>query len=231
MLELWGSRGLALQQAFGMTETSPAVMSLDRDDALRKAGSAGKPLLHTEVRVVNADGNDVPAGEMGELWVKGPNVTPGYWNRPDATAASFTDGWLHTGDAARVDEEGFYYIVDRWKDMYISGGENVYPAEVETVLYQIPALAEAAVIGIADERWGETGLAIVAVRPGQSIDEAAIIAHCRANLARFKCPSQIRFIDALPRNATGKVHKPTLRSQFGGSSAPSATQVPSAAAG
>ena len=230
MLELWGSRGLALQQAFGMTETSPAVLSLDRDDALRKAGSAGKPLLHTDVRVVGPDGTDVPVGEMGELWVKGPNVTPGYWNRPDATAASFTDGWLHTGDAARVDADGFYYIVDRWKDMYISGGENVYPAEVENVLYQIPAVAEAAVIGIADERWGETGLAIVALKPGQTTDEAAVLAHCRANLARFKCPSRIRFIDALPRNATGKVHKPTLRKEFGVSGAPSAA-VPSAAAG
>jgi fatty-acyl-CoA synthase len=230
MLELWGSRGLVLQQAFGMTETSPAVLALDRDDALRKAGSAGKPLLHTDVRVVGPDGSDRPVGEMGELWVKGPNVTPGYWNRPDATAASFTDGWLHTGDAARVDSDGFYYIVDRWKDMYISGGENVYPAEVENVLYQIPAVAEAAVIGIADERWGETGLAIVALKPGESTDEAAILAHCRANLARFKCPSRIRFIDALPRNATGKVHKPTLRKEFGVSGAPSAA-VPSAAAG
>jgi fatty-acyl-CoA synthase len=222
MLELWGSRGLALQQAFGMTETSPAVLSLDRDDALRKAGSAGKPLLHTEVRVVRPDGTDAPTGELGELWVKGPNVTPGYWNRPDATAASFTDGWLHTGDACRVDEDGFYYIVDRWKDMYISGGENVYPAEVENVLYQIPAVAEAAVIGIADNRWGETGLAIVALKPGETADEAAILGHCRANLARYKCPSQIRFIDALPRNATGKVHKPTLRKEFGVSGAPSA---------
>ena len=230
MLELWGSRGLALQQAFGMTETSPAVLALDRDDALRKAGSAGKPLLHTDVRVVGPDGNDVPTGEMGELWIKGPNVTPGYWNRPDATAASITDGWLHSGDAARVDADGFYYIVDRWKDMYISGGENVYPAEVENVLYQIPAVAEAAVIGIADERWGETGLAIVALKPGESTDETAILAHCRANLARFKCPSQIRFIDVLPRNATGKVHKPTLRKEFGVSGAPSAA-VPSAAAG
>jgi fatty-acyl-CoA synthase len=230
MLELWGSRGLALQQAFGMTETSPAVMSLDREDAMRKAGSAGKPLVHTEVRVVGPDGVDVAAGEMGELWVKGPNVTPGYWNRPDATASSFTDGWLHTGDACRVDAEGFYYIVDRWKDMYISGGENVYPAEVESVLYEMPAVAEAAVIGIADGRWGETGLAIVALKAGQSCDEAAILAHCRKNLARFKCPSQVRFTDALPRNATGKVHKPTLRKDFGVSGAPSAAAAPNAAA-
>jgi fatty-acyl-CoA synthase len=170
--------------------------------------------VHTQVRIVLPDGTDAPAGEMGELWVKGPNVTPGYWNRPDANASSFTDGWLHTGDAARIDEEGFYYIVDRWKDMYISGGENVYPAEVEDVLYRLPAIAEAAVIGIPDERWGETGMAIIALKPGQSLEEAAIHQHCRANLARFKCPREIRIIDALPRNATGKVHKPTLRGQF-----------------
>ena len=113
-------------------------MVLDREDAARKAGSSGKPVLHTEVRIVRPDGTDADVGELGELWVKGPNITPGYWNRPDANASSFTDGWLHTGDAARIDEEGFYYIVDRWKDMYISGGENVYPAEVENVLHQIP---------------------------------------------------------------------------------------------
>jgi len=229
MLELWKSRGLALQQAYGMTETSPAVLALDRDDAVRKAGSAGKPVLHTEVRVVRPDGSDAPIGELGELWVRGPNVTPGYWNRPDANQTSFTDGWLHTGDATRVDEEGFYYIVDRWKDMYISGGENVYPAEVEDVLYRMPAIAEAAVIGIADERWGESGIAIVALKKGQSASEAEIMAHCRANLARFKCPREVRFVEALPRNATGKVHKPTLRGQFGVTGAPSAAK-PSAAA-
>jgi fatty-acyl-CoA synthase len=229
MLELWQSRGLALQQAYGMTETSPAVLALDREDAVRKAGSAGKPVLHTQTRVVRPDGTDAPVGELGELWVKGPNVTPGYWNRPDANATSFTDGWLHTGDATRVDEEGFYFIVDRWKDMYISGGENVYPAEVEDVLYRMPAIAEAAVIGIADERWGESGLAIIALKPGQTADEAVIMAHCRANLARFKCPREVRFVDALPRNATGKVHKPTLRGQFGVTGAPSAS-VPTAAA-
>ena len=119
----------------------------------------------------------------------------------------------------RVDEEGFYYIVDRWKDMYISGGENVYPAEVENVLHQLPAIAEAAVIGVPDARWGEVGMAIIAVKPGQSITEAEILAHCAKNLARFKCPHLIRFVDALPRNATGKIHKPTLRTNFSTASA------------
>ncbi|MGJ4888542.1 acyl-CoA synthetase [Bradyrhizobium sp. HKCCYLRH3099] len=219
LLETWERRGVALQQGYGMTETSPAVLALDREDAARKAGSAGKPVLHTEVRIVRPDGSDADVGELGELWVRGPNVTPGYWNRPDANRASFTDGWLHTGDATRVDDEGFYYIVDRWKDMYISGGENVYPAEVESVLHQLSAVAEAAVIGIADPQWGETGMAIVAIKPGHSLSEAEIFAHCQANLARFKCPRTVRFVDALPRNATGKIHKPTLRKSFATASA------------
>jgi fatty-acyl-CoA synthase len=215
LLKVWEARGVALQQGYGMTETSPAVLTLDREDAARKAGSSGKPVLHTEVRIVRPDGLDAAVGELGELWVKGPNITPGYWNKPDANRSSFTDGWLHTGDAARIDEEGFYYIVDRWKDMYISGGENVYPAEVESVLHQLDAVAEAAVIGVASEQWGEMGMAIIAVKPGRSLAEEEIHAHCAANLARFKCPRLIRFVDALPRNATGKIHKPTLRERFG----------------
>jgi fatty-acyl-CoA synthase len=226
LLKVWKERGVALQQGYGMTETSPAVLTLDREDAVRKAGSSGKPVLHTEVRIVRPDGSDAGIGELGELWVKGPNITPGYWNKPDANASSFTDGWLHTGDAARIDEEGFYYIVDRWKDMYISGGENVYPAEVENVLHQLTAIAEAAVIGMPSEQWGETGLAIVAVKPGHSLTEAEIHAHCAANLARFKRPHAIRFVDALPRNATGKIHKPTLRKNF---AAPKATDAANAA--
>jgi fatty-acyl-CoA synthase len=222
LLKVWEERGVALQQGYGMTETSPAVLTLDKEDAARKAGSSGKPVMHTEVRIVRPDGSDAGVDELGELWVKGPNVTPGYWNRPDANASSFTDGWLHTGDATRVDAEGFYYIVDRWKDMYISGGENVYPAEVENVLHQIPAIAEAAVIGIPNEQWGEVGMAIVAVRPGHTLAAEEIHAHCAANLARFKCPRLIEFVEALPRNATGKIHKPTLRNNFG---APKATDT------
>jgi fatty-acyl-CoA synthase len=224
LLKVWEARGVALQQGYGMTETSPAVLTLDKEDA-RKAGSSGKPVLHTEVRIVRPDGADAEVGELGELWVKGPNITPGYWNRPDANASSFTDGWLHTGDAARIDEEGFYYIVDRWKDMYISGGENVYPAEVENVLHQLTAIAEAAVIGIPSEQWGETGMAIIAVKPGHTLSEAEIHAHCETNLARFKRPRLIRFVDALPRNATGKIHKPTLRQQFGSPKATDADQA------
>src|ERR1700712_4962751 len=215
ILRTWQEQGAILQQGYGMTETSPLVLVLDKEDAVRKAGSAGKPALNMEMRVVGDDGTDAASGTIGELWVKGPNITKGYWNQPEVTAASFTDGWLHTGDAALVVDEGYYFIVDRWKDMYISGGENVYPAEVENVLYQNEAVAEAAVIGISDARWGQVGRAIVVVKPGHALTEEAVVAHCAANLARYKLPHSVVFAEALPRNATGKVHKPTLRQAFG----------------
>ena len=215
ILQVWQNQGAVLQQGYGMTETSPLVLVLDKEDAVRKAGSAGKPVLNMEARVAGDHGADAPPGTIGELWVKGPNITKGYWNQPEVTAASFTDGWLHTGDAALVDDEGYYFIVDRWKDMYISGGENVYPAEVENVLYQNEWIAEAAVIGIPDTRWGQVGRAVVVVKPGRTMTEDEVVAHCAANLARYKLPQSVVFTDALPRNATGKVHKPTLRRAFG----------------
>jgi fatty-acyl-CoA synthase len=220
ILETWQERGVDLVQGFGMTETSPASIFMDPDDALARIGSAGKPVMHTEVRIVDEDGNDVAPGAVGELWTRGPNITPGYWNKPEATAASFHDGWLKTGDAARADEEGFIFIVDRWKDMYISGGENVYPAEVENVIYQLPQVAEAAVIGIPSAKWGETGLAVVVLKAGQTLEASAIVAHCVERLAKFKVPAEVRFVDVLPRNATGKVLKRELRTSFIGSDAP-----------
>ena len=216
ILNAWAERGVLLQQAFGMTETSPLVLILDKEDATRKIGSAGKPVMHGQIKIVRDDGTDAGEDEIGELWVRGEHITPGYWQKPDITAAAFTDGWLHTGDAAKRDADGFYYIVDRWKDMYISGGENVYPAEVENVLYQIPAVAEACVIGVPNERWGEVGRAIVVVKAEMSLSDDDVLAHCAANLARYKLPHSVVFTDALPRNATGKVHKPTLRGLFGG---------------
>jgi fatty-acyl-CoA synthase len=142
--------------------------------------------------------------------IKGPNITPGYWNKPEATASAFTDGWLHTGDAARMDEEGFVYIVDRWKDMFISGGENVYPAEVENVIYQLDGVLENAVVGIPHEKWGEVGRAFVVLKAGANLDESAVIEHCGGQLARYKVPKEVRFIDELPHNATGKVLKHQL---------------------
>ncbi len=214
ILEAWLDRGIPLVQGWGMTETSPAGLFLDIRDTRRKAGSAGKPVMHTEIRIVDDTGSDVAQGETGELLIRGPNVTPGYWNKPEATEAAFVDGFLKTGDAARMDGEGFVYIVDRWKDMYISGGENVYPAEVESVIYQLPQIAEAAVIGVPDERWGEVGKAVVVVKPGETLSEQELIAHCLANLARFKAPASVAWTDVLPRNATGKVLKWELRKDY-----------------
>ena len=214
-LRQWEARGLPLQQAWGMTETCGVGIALDPADRVRKAGSAGKPCLHIATRIVRVDGSDAPPGEMGELWVKGPSVTPGYWKNDEANRTAFTDGWLRTGDAALTDEDGFYYIVDRWKDMYISGGENVYPAEVEEVLFRLEGVAEVAIIGVPDERWGEVGRAIISVRPGHTLTEADVMRHCDGNLARYKQPRSVVFVEALPRNATGKVHKPTLRKLHG----------------
>ena len=214
ILEGWSNRGVPLVQGWGMTETSPAGTMLDAADAIRKVGSAGKALMHTAIRIVDDQGRDVMRGEIGELLIKGPNITPGYWSKPEATAKAFTDGWLHTGDAARHDEEGFVYIVDRWKDMYISGGENVHPAEVENVLFQLPQVADAAIIGVPNERWGEVGLAIVVRKPGEALEEGDVVRHCLGRLAKFKVPQAVVFVDALPRNATGKVLKRELRAQF-----------------
>ncbi len=216
LIKTWADKGLPLQQAFGMTETSPLVLALPPEQAVSKIGAAGLPALHTSVRLVDEGGNDIDEpGVTGELWVKGPNVTPGYWNRPDATAEAITDGWLHTGDAARRDADGYYYIIDRWKDMYISGGENVYPAEIESVLYQLPEIAEVSVIGVPDDKWVEVGRACVVLKDGAELTEQSITAHCRANLARFKVPQSVVFIDEIPHNATGKVLKRELRRLYG----------------
>ncbi|CAN5922019.1 long-chain fatty acid--CoA ligase [soil metagenome] len=220
ILEGWSARDVPLVQGWGMTETSPAGTMLDAADAIRKVGSAGKALMHTAIRIVDGDGADVAPCSIGELLIKGPNITPGYWNRPEATASAFTGGWLHTGDAARQDEEGFVYIVDRWKDMYISGGENVYPAEVENVLFEIPQVADAAIIGVPDERWGEVGLAVIVRKSGEHLEEGDVIRHCLDNLAKFKVPQAVAFVDFLPRNATGKVLKRELRVRFIGADKP-----------
>jgi fatty-acyl-CoA synthase len=168
----------------------------------------------TTVAVVDTDGKSVAAGEVGEIIARGPQVMRCYWNLPDATAETLADGWLHTGDAGRLDSEGFLYVCDRVKDMIISGGENIYPREIEDVIYQIPAVAEAAVIGIPDDRWGETVKAVVAIRPDQSLSEQSVISWCRQHLAGYKTPSSVDFVDELPRNATGKVLKATLREPY-----------------
>jgi fatty-acyl-CoA synthase len=211
LLQRYADRGVVIRQGMGLTETSPTVFLTDEAHAISKVGSVGKPALHTEIRVVDEEGADVGTDEIGELWVRGPNVTPGYWERPEANESSFTDGWLHTGDAARIDADGYVFIVDRWKDMYISGGENVYPAEVEQVLFHHPNVLDVAIIGVADERWGEVGMAVVVPRTPSDFDEAELLAFCDDKLARYKIPKQVRTIDELPRNAVGKVLKRTLR--------------------
>ena len=216
LLQRYAARGIIVQLGFGMTETSPTVFLIDKARSLAKPASVGKPLLHTRVRVVDEAFADVAPGQIGEVLISGPNITPGYWKRPDANQTSFTTDeygsrWLHSGDAGTVDEEGCIYIVDRYKDMYISGGENVYPAEIEGVLFALENVADAAVIGIPDERWGESGLAFVVVRAGCTLSDEQILAHCRANLAKFKVPQAVRFVESLPRNAAGKVLKRELR--------------------
>ncbi|MCP4305701.1 MAG: long-chain fatty acid--CoA ligase [bacterium] len=211
LLERYSNRGVVIRQGMGLTETSPTVFLTDEAHAVSKVGSVGKPALHTEIRVVDEDGNDVATDEVGELWVRGPNVTPGYWERPEANESSFTDDWLHTGDAARIDADGYVFIVDRWKDMYISGGENVYPAEVEQVLFHHPNVLDVAVIGVADERWGEVGVAVVVPRQVEGFDGDDLLAFCGDKLARYKIPKHVRVIDELPRNAAGKVLKRSLK--------------------
>lgn len=214
IMETWMERGVLLSQGFGMTETSPACIFLDPGDALRKIGSTGKALMHTEFRIVDDDGADCAPDQVGELWVAGPHITPGYWNKAEATTKAFEGRWLKTGDAARRDDEGFVYIVDRWKDMYISGGENVYPAEIENVLMSHPGIADAAVIGIPSQKWGESPLAIVVKRGEVELTEAEVLSHCEGKLARYKQPVAVRFIDVVPRNPSGKALKKDLRVQF-----------------
>ncbi len=205
--------GIPIRTGFGMTETGPTVFLTDLEHVLEKAGSVGRPQLLAEVRIADMQGRDLPTGEAGELLVRGPGITPGYWNRPDATSEAIEpEGWLHSGDVARCDEDGYYYIVDRWKDMYISGGENVYPAEVEQVLQCHPAVSEVAVVGVPDERWGEVGKAfLVGKADGRKTEDAELKAYCREKLAGYKVPVYFQWVDALPRNALGKIQKGELR--------------------
>jgi fatty-acyl-CoA synthase len=211
LIEAYGRKDIKLQQGWGMTETGPLGLLLSGEMALAKVGSSGLPPMYVRLKICDADGKEVRQGETGELMIKGPTVTPGYWNRPEANRTSFTaDGWFHTGDAARQDDDGYYYIVDRTKDMYISGGENVYPVEVENVIYQLDGVLENAVVGIPHEKWGEIGRAYVVLKPGANLDEEAVIQHCGTQLARYKVPKEVRFMTELPHNATGKVLKHQL---------------------
>jgi fatty-acyl-CoA synthase len=213
LVEQYQAAGIVLQQGFGMSEAAPSIATLEKGLALDKAGSIGKAVFHLDARIVDDEFNDLPAGDVGELVIRGPNLLQGYWNRPAATRDAFSDGWFHTGDLARMDPDGCLYIVDRKKDMFISGGENVYPAEVENVIYELPQIAETAVIGVRDKTWGEVGRAVVVLKAGQDLTAEAIIAHLQGRLARYKIPKQVVFLKQLPRNAAGKVLKNVLREE------------------
>ncbi len=219
VLEFYAARGITFREGFGLTETAPIVCLLAAEDGIRKSGSVGHPATHVEIRVVDEADRDVPRGEPGELVVRAPNVMLGYWNRPEETATALRGGWFHTGDLARVDDEGYVYIVDRKKDMVITGGENVYPVEVEQVLFRHPKVADVAVIGVPDERWGEAVVAVVVLRDESStLSVAELVEFCEGKLARYKQPRRLEVVKALPRNATGKVLKNELRMLFGGTS-------------
>jgi fatty-acyl-CoA synthase len=197
----------------GMTETGPTVFIMDGAMVARKIGSVGKPQVLASVRLVDDKGNDVQRGEEGELWFGGPNITPGYWGNPDATKDAFAGGqWLRSGDIGRQDEDGYYYIAGRIKDMFISGGENVYPAEVENVLAAHPDILEAAVVAMPDDRWGEVGCAFMMAQPGHEVPaDVDVTAYCREHLAPYKVPKQFIVVPDFPRTAAGKVQKHLLQ--------------------
>jgi fatty-acyl-CoA synthase len=211
IIEAYQKRGVVFKQGYGLTEVGVNCFSMTVEESARKAGSIGKPLMLTEARLVDESGQEVATGAIGELWLRGPHVSQGYWNNPEATAAALDkDGWFHTGDKARRDEEGFYYIVGRAKDMFISGGVNVYPAEIEAALLLHPAVQDAAVIGAPHETWGEVGVAFVVLRGHQAVSQAELTDFLASRLAKFKIPRTFHFISALPRTAYGKVVKGDL---------------------
>lgn len=209
------TKGIRFKQGFGMTEFGPGLFALAPEDAIRKAGSIGRPNFFVDVRVVDEDNQPLPPGQIGELVLKGPSMCSGYWNDPDATAAMCdTDGWFHTGDLVQYDEEWYFYVMDRKKDMFISGGENIYPNEIEAVLYKHPAVHLCAVIGVPDAQWGEVGKACVVLKQGQQVTPDALIAYMQGNLARYKVPKSVEIMDALPISSMGKILKRELRAMF-----------------
>jgi len=212
-------------QTYGMTETSPYLtlsilkehlLDLPPDERLAYQAKTGRPFITVDLKVVDENGVPVAPDEkqVGEIWVRGDTVTPGYWNRPEETGKAFTDGWLKTGDMAVLDSEGYVNIVDRKKDMIISGGENIYSIEVENVLYQHPKVLEAAVFGVPDEKWGEAVKAVVVLKPSETAGEDEIIEFCKENLASYKAPKSVDFIDELPKTGSGKIFKKSLRDPF-----------------
>ncbi|RLI61314.1 MAG: long-chain fatty acid--CoA ligase [Candidatus Thorarchaeota archaeon] len=212
IMERYWARGKDFKMGYGLTEVGPNNFYLPESEIRRKPTSVGFPVFHCDTKIVDKDGTPVPVGEVGDLLLRGPHIFSGYWDEPEETAKTIEpDGWVHTGDLARVDEEGFYYIVGRSKDMFISGGENVYPTEIEELLYQHPAVLEAAVIGIPDEKWGEVGKAVIVVKPGHSLAADEIREYLKERLAKYKIPKVYEFRDSLPKSAAGKILKRELK--------------------
>jgi fatty-acyl-CoA synthase len=213
LIETYAEHGIVLQQAWGLTETAPFATHLPAERTREKPGSAGIAMPHTQVRVVGIEDNrPLPPRVTGEIVVRGPNVTPGYWRNPEATAAAFDDGgWFHSGDIGYLDEDGYLYIVDRLKDMIISGGENIYPAEVERALAAMPGITDIAVVGVPDERWGETVVAVVALADGAAVTLEDVRDYGAEHLARYKLPHRLEVVQAVPRNPSGKILKPQVR--------------------
>ncbi len=208
-------KGIRFKQGFGMTEFGPGLFALPAEDAIRKAGSIGRPNFFVDVRVVDENNQPVGPNEQGELLLKGPSGSSGYYNNPEASAAvKDAEGWFHTGDIVRYDENWYFYVMDRKKDMFISGGENVYPVEIEQVLYRHPAVHMCAVVGLPDPRWGEVGKACVVLKPGQIATEEELLAFMQNHLARYKVPRSVTFLDALPLSSMGKILKRELRAMF-----------------
>ena len=215
LLRLWADKGVPLQPQYGGTEMGPCALALERSDVERGvAGSAGQPVFSTEVMLADPHGQEVAAGEVGEIWLRGPSVSPGYWRRD--SGEFFTDDWFRTGDVAWRDSDGYHYLAGRLKDMYKSGGENVYPAEVELVLARAPGVQDIAVVGVADERWGEVGLAAIVPTPGARPTLEDLSAFAVGKLARYKLPKRLVLVDNLERNVTGKVDKVAIRRKYGG---------------
>jgi len=212
LIQAWAQRGIAIQQVYGLTECTGGAAVLGSNRALEKAGSTGLPMFHTDIRVIDADGKDTKSGEVGEIIIRGPHVMREYWNNPQATAETVKEGWLYTGDLGKVDDENYLYVVERKKDMIISGGENIYPAEVENVLAALPQIAEVAVIGVPDKEWGEAVCAVARLKEGQPLTFEDVVAHCTGKLGKYKIPKKLVITDQpLPRNPTGKVLKRLLR--------------------
>jgi fatty-acyl-CoA synthase len=211
LMEWWREKGILIQEGYGMTETAAAGCMTRKEDIPAKVGSAGRPLMHTKIKIMSMDGQECGANEQGEIWFKGLSVTPGYWRNEEANKKAFVDGWFRSGDIGRRDEEGYIYIEDRIKDMYISGGENVYPAEIENLLYQMPQIKEVAVVGVKDPKWGETGCVVAAVHKDQTLCLEDVLGHVGDKLAKYKQPQHLHIVDELPRNGTGKVLKFELR--------------------